>query len=113
MDEVAEAAIAGKIIEEEVEIKPERVPASCLDENVCLQSCRKYFAQDAWKAVQGVVKILQKNPIWNCGRCTHQIIDETQSSVVCENCLTWYHFTCLSLKQPPKSKVWFCRSCYS
>ena len=37
--EVANSALAGKLIEEDdVEMRPERVSASCLDENVCLQS---------------------------------------------------------------------------
>ena len=110
----AQAALSGEIIieEEDVEVKPERVPASCLDENVCLESCRKYFTQDAWNAVQAVVEVIRKKPIWYCGRCTCQIKDETQSSVICESCLTWFHFSCLSLKQPPKAKMWFCRTCY-
>ena len=112
-EEVVNAALSGIIIEEEqVEVKPEKVPASCLDENVCLESCRKYFTQDAWNNLQAVVKVIRKRPVWYCGRCTHRIKDETQSSVICESCLTWFHFLCLGLKQPPKAKMWFCRSCY-
>ena len=40
---VAELALSrkGLIEEDQVEIMPERVTASCLDENVCLSSCRK------------------------------------------------------------------------
>lgn len=111
--EVAIRAINGKIIEKnEVEVRPEKVSASCLDENVCLENCRKYCTQDAWMVIKEVVNSLSKNPVWYCGRCTNPISDETQSSVVCDSCLCWYHFTCLNLKQPPKSKVWFCRSCY-
>ena len=55
-EDVAQAAISGEIIieEKDVEAKPKRVPASCLDENVCLESCRKYFTQDAWEALQAV-----------------------------------------------------------
>ena len=38
-EEVVNAALSGNIIEEEVEVKLEQVPASCLDKNVCLESC--------------------------------------------------------------------------
>ena len=42
---VAEAALSrkGVIDEDQVEIIPERVTASCLDQNVCLSSCKKVF----------------------------------------------------------------------
>ena len=38
-EEVVNAALSGNIIEE-VEDKPEKVPASCLDDKVCLESCQ-------------------------------------------------------------------------
>ena len=39
-DVAAGAINGGKIIEEdEVEVRPEKVSASCVDENVCLESC--------------------------------------------------------------------------
>ena len=112
-DVAAGAINGGKIIEEdEVEVRPEKVSASCLDENVCLESCRKYCSADAWMVIDSVVNALRKNPVWYCGRCTNPISDQTQSSVVCDCCLSWYHFDCLNLKQSPKSKMWFCSSCY-
>ena len=46
-----------------------------------------------------------------CDRCTRPISDDTQSSLVCECCLGWFHFQCLGIKQPPKAKLWFCRKC--
>ena len=54
---VAELALLrkGLIEEDQVEIMPERVTASCLDENVYLSSCRKYFTSDAWLVLEGVV----------------------------------------------------------
>ena len=58
--EVANSAIAGdKIIEEnDIEDRPEKISVSCLDENVCLESCRKYCSQVTWSALLGVVDIL-------------------------------------------------------
>lgn len=47
--EVANAGIGGKrlIGKEEVETRPERVSASCLEENMCIRSIRKCFTPDA------------------------------------------------------------------
>ena len=82
--EVANSAVAGdKIVEEnDIEVRPEKISVSCLDENVCLESCRKYCSQVAWSALMGVVDILKENPIWYCERCTNPIHDESQASVV-------------------------------
>lgn len=111
---VADMAVKGSIIEEEeVEVRPERVSASCLDENVCLASLQKYFSRDGWASLLQVVSEVKKQPVWYCGRCTKAICDETESSIVCDSCLVWYHFMCSGLKQRPKSKMWFCRSCHS
>ena len=111
---VADAALAGTIIEEEqVEMRPEKVPASCLDENVCIMSCRKYFSRDAWKALSQVMELKKRDTMWYCGRCDCPIMDSSENSIVCDCCLVWYHFKCIGLRQSPKSRVWFCRSCYS
>lgn len=110
---VADAAISGVLIgEEEVEVRPDRVPSSCLDENVCMESCRKYFTKDAWIAVENVVCAIRSNPVWNCITCNKQIHSEEQS-IACDSCLLWYHFSCATLKQTPKSHIWFCKSCCS
>ena len=72
---IAEMALSqrGLIQEDGVEVLPERVTACCLDENVNLQLCRKYFTSDGWLAVQNVVEAIKKDPVWYCGRCTHPI----------------------------------------
>ena len=49
----------GLIQEDGVEILPERITASCLDDQVHLDSCKKYFTQDGWLAVQNVLKAIQ------------------------------------------------------
>ena len=42
----------GQITEEdELEMKADQVRVSCLNENVCLMTCQKYFIHDAWTAV--------------------------------------------------------------
>ena len=111
---MSDAIFKGRLIEEEdVEIRPEKVSTACIDENVCLESCRKYCTADAWLAIIDVVAAIASNPIWYCGRCTKPKSDEMQSSLMCNCCLGWFHFDCLGLKQPPKAKEWFCRMCYT
>jgi len=48
----------------------------------------------------------------NCGSCARPIDDDEEDSIQYDSCLVWYHFRCVSLKQRPKTTVWFCRPCY-
>ena len=67
----------------------------------------------ALKAVGNNFLLLGKShPIWYCGRCRNPIDDDMEDSVVCDSCLTWFHFHCISLKGPPKSKLWYCQTCH-
>ena len=102
----------GLIQEDGVEILPERITASCLDDQVHLDSCKKYFTQDGWLAVQNVLRAIQKNPAYYCGSCTRPIDDDEEDSIQCDSCLVWYHFKCVNLKQKPKRTTWFCHPCY-
>ena len=74
-------------------------------------SMRMCVWRAAWLVIMGVVAAIRNNPVWYCGRCTRPIPDDTQSSMVCECCLGWFHFECLGIKQPPKAMLWFCRKC--
>ena len=56
---IEKLAIAGRLIEE-VEIRPEHVSTSCLDEKVCLRNVQKYFTYDGWKALLDVVEAVKK-----------------------------------------------------
>ena len=102
----------GLIQEDGIEVLPERVTAGCLDDQVHLDSCKKYFTEDGWLAVQNVVKTIKKNPVYYCGSCAQPIDDDEEDFIQCDSCLVWYHFRCVSLKQRPKTTVWFCRPCY-
>lgn len=112
--EVVNAALAGKLVQKEDILASQIIPpASSLDDNVCIDSCRKYFSNDAWEVIQARADEMEVNPVWYCGRCHTAIDDEEQSSIVCECCLCWFHFNCANLKNCPKSKSWFCRDCTS
>ena len=111
---VAEAALSHRILVEEdaVEIRPEKVTPACLEPQVCVDVCRKYFTKDGWLMVKDVMATIESDPLWYCGRCSRQIFDETQSSIQCDSCLFWYHFNCIGINTQPKREVWFCTSCF-
>ena len=47
-NDIATAAIMeSRIVEEDVDVRPDKLPAACINENVCLGSCRKYCTTDA------------------------------------------------------------------
>ena len=98
----------GTIIDEcHAEVRPEKVSSSCLDENVCIETCRKYFSHDGWTSVLNVIEAIRKNPVYYCGRCTTPIADDKHSSLARDSCLTWFHFQCLNLKVPPRQECGF------
>ena len=111
--QIANAAISGKIVQKEEVNLTQLVPASCLDDNICIETCRKYFTHSAWEEIKKVVDEMKNHPVWYCGRCMLPIRDYIESSIICDCCLNWFHFTCVNLKKSPKSKNWFCRPCHN
>ena len=71
--QVKEAVLARKqlVEEEDVEIRPERIPSACFEEDVCIQSIQKYFSIDAWCALTNVLDVLRSNLVWYCGICQY------------------------------------------
>ena len=72
-----------------------------------------------WEGVRVVVmeqvlKRKQKKMTWVCN-IRHQDLHAKTSgpSIICESCLLWFHFACVGLSKQPKTKNWFCRSCYA
>ena len=113
-EDVAEAtykSLGKKVVKgEDVETKPERVPNAVLDENVDLHLVRKYFLNDAWLVVTNVVHQKQRNPVYVCKSCYHDL--HKQPSIMCDHCLMWYHIQCTGLKHEPKAKYWYCCDCH-
>ena len=80
---IVEAAISRRIFIDEIHIetKPEKLIAASIDENVCLEVCKKYYTRNGWLALKDVVKTIKSNPIYYCGSCTKCIDDETEKSI--------------------------------
>ena len=81
VNQVKELVLARKRVVEEsdVEIRPERIPSSSLDENVCISSIQKYFSIDAWSAVEQVLSLL----------CYGYVSDHSFRKF-CNNISLWY-----------------------
>lgn len=112
-EDIAQKAFSNGILieENEVEVQPGKVPMKCLDDSVSISLIRKYFTFDGWRQVEMIMGILQEKGCWICPTCMQPIIDTV--SIVCEGCLDWFHLQCVGMKNPPKKKCWFCRSCYN
>lgn len=112
-DDVAEKAIATsyRILEAEVEVIPENVPAVCTDENINILAIRQYFTIDGWSCVKSVLDVHKENDYWLCNLCKEEL--HSEGSLGCDSCLQWFHLRCLGKKTCPKTKKWFCRECYS
>ena len=98
------------ITEESVECRSERVPNSCLDENVDIFLIKKHFAFDAWQVILQIVEQKKKNEDWFCTVCSHDLQETTL--ILCDCCLGWFHLSCVGLRSVPKRKEWFCRFCF-
>ena len=101
----------GDLVEEnEVECRPERIPQKCLDENISIGLIRKYFSLDAWCILEATIDTMQTSENWVCTLCHMDL--HSFESICCDGCLEWVHMKCVGLQRPPKSKHWFCRSCF-
>lgn len=108
--DVNKAVNNGDLLEEEVvETRPEKIPNSCIDENVNVYHVKKYFTNDAWQIVLQILEIKKTQSDWFCTVCNKEL---ENTAIACDSCLEWYHLQCTSLKKEPKRKEWFCRFCY-
>ena len=98
------------IDETEVEVRLEKIPRKCLDENVCISQIKKFFTFNAWSLVAEVVETMCKKGVWTCKSCSLDLC--AHESIACDSCLDWHHLKYAGLSKPPKTKFWFCRSCH-
>ncbi|CAB3995110.1 zinc finger SWIM domain-containing 1-like [Paramuricea clavata] len=109
-DDVTSALSGGIIDETAVEVRPEKVHPGLIDENVNVSRLRPYFNKDAWLLVNQIIAQVRQDPTWLCNVCK---CDVEEDCVSCDSCLNWFHFECVTLKNAPKAKYWFCRKCHS
>ncbi|KAK6167997.1 hypothetical protein SNE40_021909 [Patella caerulea] len=109
-DKIAETCLRSDVLVQPNHVKvPERIPMKCLDENIAINTIRKYFSFDAWKMVEEAMKTMQTKGTWLCKRCCGCL--DAFESIGCDACLEWYHMKCLAMKSRPKQKFWICRDC--
>ena len=106
------AVIKGEQLVEITDLLPwHQMPNKVSDkENVTLEKVIRYFTKEAWIAVNKSVKQLKENGMWLCKGCSTEL--SGAFAICCDCCLEWYDRKCAGLKMQPKSKLWFCRSCY-
>lgn len=107
-DDVLKKSV-GLIEEEEVEVRPEKIPDAVCDENVDIHLIRKFFTPDAWLVVAQVTE-QKKKSILVCSYCSHDA--DEYPSIFCDRCLSWFHMKCVGLTHGPKTRNWFCRKCH-
>ena len=100
--------VVKELIEEEVECRSEIIPTNAmLDKNVDVCLVCRHLSSDPWLLTDSVVKQKLKNTTSTCLMCFH---DLHTRGYLCDSCLLWFHFRCVGLTRPPKSRNWFCRS---
>ncbi len=103
------------LFEEDVEVLPDLLPDAAIDENVNIHLIRKFFTKDAWMLIAEVVKQKQKNPVFSCKSCNHDLDEFPYIS--CDHCLSWSRSqdlnigTVESVMIIPMSSVDFFKSC--
>ena len=95
--------------EASIEMRHEKIPNACIDENVNLFRIRKYFTDDGWVQVLQAVKMKKANPVYYCQVCERKLLQ--CNTICCDCCLEWLHFSCAGVKSAPKQKEWFCKLC--
>ena len=100
----------GALLDEaSVQVRHEKIPNACIDENVNLFRIRKHFTDDGWAQLCQVVEKKKYDPSYYCQVCERELLECT--AICCDCCLEWLHLSCAGLKSTPKRKEWFCHLC--
>eukprot|EP00794_Sanderia_malayensis_P013540 gene13540-14944_t len=110
---IAKDALKGIIISpERIQTNVHNIPDLVRDSNaVDINRIERYFSDDAWMILLDVVT-KKRNCKWICPTCSKKL-KNSEDCVCCERCLSWFHFTCVSIRKKTKAKNWFCRNCKS
>ena len=115
MGNKVDTALTGTLMERDVEVRPEHLPAKITDTIIDVYRVRKYFTYEAWILVKEV-RAKAANPQWTCPICDKDAdgsVDDGHISLACDSCLEWYHLACLGKKSRPKARMWICGSCHT
>lgn len=87
-----DAALTRKrlIEEDEVEMRPEQIPASCLDDNVFVPSVQKYFSPDAWIALMNILETVKRNAVRYCGAVQKLLMTKKKTRLFVNRVLTGF-----------------------
>jgi len=102
---------SGNLLTTEEIKRPFDVSNSCGDKKVQLSIIRKYFTEAGWKDLQTVVKSV-KRMAWICSVFDVELQASNALQISCDSCLSSMHASCVRVRKTPKSKNWFCRTCY-
>lgn len=109
----AAEALSGKrlLMKSDLNYNIQEIPDTIRDkDNIDIYRTVKYFQKNAWLDVLACVHKKEQQE-YCCTVCSKIISDESQKSIACDRCLTWFHFSCTSITAAPKKRNWFCNSC--
>ena len=96
----------GPIEEDDVEVCPERLPATITDPSVDVFRVKRYFTCGSlWRRLLRRSQQTQ----WMCPICDKDADDSADgvyTSLACDSCLEWYLLTCLGKRSRPKARTW-------
>ena len=59
----------------------EKISSACLNENVSIESYKKYFTEDAWSSVQATLLMMKSNPLWYCDLFVGNVLEELMTTL--------------------------------
>ena len=77
-----------------------------MSDDIDLEMIRDYVTNETFQNL----KLLKSTHVWNCSFCKKILGNDP--NIMCDSCLSWYHFACVGLYKEPKTKNWFCRNCF-
>ncbi|KAH6939389.1 hypothetical protein HPB50_017749 [Hyalomma asiaticum] len=100
----------GVLDESDIEVRPEELPSALLDHRVPLTKLKKYFTAEAWLLLSSSIAVKKKGDIWCCAQCKKKDDGEIKM-ILCDRCLEWFHWPCVSVKKEDLKRHWFCLNC--
>ena len=98
-------AMDGEILGEDcVEVRPDCLSKSILDNNVNFHEVQSFFTEDAWATVVTTVRVKKASATWRCSTCS-RTLEEGKTSLACDRCLQWQHLLCAGFIRPQQRKT--------